>query len=193
VTSSKVARRYAEALVTLAAEQDQLESWGAELERLTQAVSSPELMARLTSPELPDEQRLEAMTLVASSLELSFPLRSFAVVVARHHRLADLEAISQAYTDLLDRRLARVRAKFTFAMQPTDSDLKAVQALAENLLSSAPAERRLAPQVRAKLQIIPAIHVDPALIGGFVIEIEGRTYDASVATQLARMQLRLSE
>ena len=41
MTSSKVARRYAQALLELAAEQGQLEAWGAELERLAQMVSSP--------------------------------------------------------------------------------------------------------------------------------------------------------
>ncbi|HXR36037.1 MAG TPA: F0F1 ATP synthase subunit delta, partial [Candidatus Binataceae bacterium] len=94
MTSSKVARRYAQALLELAAEQGQLEAWGAELERLAQMVSSPELLVRLTSPELADQQRLEAMTLLASRLELSFPLRSFAVVVARHGRIKDMAAIA---------------------------------------------------------------------------------------------------
>ena len=50
--SSKVAKRYAQALLELAAEQGQLEAWGAELERLAQVISSPELIARLSSPEL---------------------------------------------------------------------------------------------------------------------------------------------
>ncbi len=126
MTSSKVARRYAQALLELAAEQGQLEAWGAELERLAQMVSSPELLVRLTSPELADQQRLEAMTLLASRLELSFPLRSFAVVVARHGRIKDMAAIAEAYQVLLDQRLGRARATLTFAAQPADADLATV-------------------------------------------------------------------
>jgi F-type H+-transporting ATPase subunit delta len=177
VTSSKVARRYALALLELAADQDQLEAWGAELERLAQAVSSPDLMGRLTSPELPDQLRLEAITLVASRLQLSFPLRSFAVVVARHARLAEIEAMAQAYQDLLDLRLGRARARLTFPAQPTNADLNAVVEGLERLSGK---------------KIIAAVNVDPALIGGVVAELEGRTYDASVATRLALLGRQLS-
>ena len=177
MTSSKVARRYAQALLELAADQGQLEAWGAELERLAQVVTSPGLMERLTSPELPDEQRLQAMTLVASCLDLSFPLRSFAVVVARHGRLAQLAAIAQAYQDLLDQHLQRARATLTFAAQPSDADRAAVVEGLERLSGK---------------KIIATVNVDPGLIGGVVAELEGRTYDASLATRLALMERLLS-
>jgi len=176
VIGSKVARRYAQALLELATDQD-LEVWGAELERLAQVVSSPELLPRLTSPELPDQQRLEAMTLVASRLELSFPVRSFAVVVARHGRIAEMAAMAQAYQDLLDRRLGRARATLTFPARPADADLAAVVAGLEHLASK---------------KIIATVNVDPSLIGGVVAELEGRTYDASLATQLALLERQLS-
>jgi len=177
VTSSKVARRYAQALLELAAEQGQLEPWGAELERLAQMVSSPDLLARLTSPELPDQQRLEAMTLLAERLNLSFPLRSFAVVVARHGRIADMAAIAQAYQTLLDRRLGRARATLTFPAQPNDPDLAAVVAGLERLSGK---------------KVIATVKLDSGLIGGVVAELEGRIYDASLATRLNLLERQLS-
>ena len=177
VATSKVARRYAQALLELAADQNQLEAWAAELERLAQVVSNPELMARLNSPELPDQQRLEAMTLIASRLELSFPLRSFAVVVARHGRIGDLTPISQAYQNLLDARLGRARATLTFPAQPSDADLAAVVEGLERLSGK---------------KIIATVNLDANLIGGVVAELEGRTYDASVATRLNMLERQLS-
>jgi F-type H+-transporting ATPase subunit delta len=177
VTSSKVARRYAQALLELAAEQGQLEAWGAELERLAQMVSSPDLLVRLTSPELADEQRLEAMTLLASRLNLSFPLRSFAVVVARHGRIAAMAAIAEAYHVLLDQRLGRARATVTFAAPPADADLAAVVAGLERLSGK---------------KVIATVAVDPNLIGGVVAELEGRIYDASLATRLNLLERQMS-
>jgi F-type H+-transporting ATPase subunit delta len=126
---------------------------------------------------LPDQQRLEAMTLIAARLELSFPLRSFAVVVARHGRIAAMTAIAQAYQDLLDRRLGRARATLTFAAQPNDTDLGAVVEGLERLSGK---------------KIIASVKVDPALIGGVVAELEGRTYDASLANRLLLMEQQLS-
>jgi len=177
VTGSKVAKRYAQALLELAVEQGQLEPWGAELERLAQVISSPELIVRLSSPELPDQQRLEAVTLVAERLNLSFPLRSFAVVVARHGRIKEIAAISQAYQDLLDRHLGRARATLTFPAPPDDADLKAVVEGLERLSGK---------------KMIAAVNVDPGLIGGVVAELEGRTYDASLATRLNIMERQMS-
>jgi F-type H+-transporting ATPase subunit delta len=140
-------------------------------------VSSPELLAGLTSPELPDQQRLEAMTMVAARLNLSFPLRSFAVVVARHGRVADLAAIAQAYQALLDQHLGQARATLTFASQPASSDLLAVVAGLERLSGK---------------KIIAAVKLDPGLIGGVVAELEGRIYDASLATRLNLWERQLS-
>jgi len=88
MTSSRVARRYARALLELAAEQGQLEPWGAELARLAGVMMAPELALPLSSPELTQQARIEAMAKIAERLNLSFPLRSFAVVLARHGRIA---------------------------------------------------------------------------------------------------------
>ena len=74
--ATRVAKRYARALIELA-EKGQVESWGSELERLAAIVDSPELEARLASPELSNRARQEAMAKIAERLNLSFPLRSY--------------------------------------------------------------------------------------------------------------------
>src|SRR5208283_6242699 len=103
---SRVAKRYARALLDLA-DKGSEEKWGVELERLAAMVESPELLERLASPELAEQSRQEAMAKIAELLNLSFPLRSFAVVVARHGRVQEIGAMSQAYQDLLDDMMGR--------------------------------------------------------------------------------------
>src|SRR5271166_1135707 len=122
---SRVARRYARALLDLA-DKGSEEKWGAELERLAATVESPELIERLASPELSDQSRQEAMAKIAERLNLSFPLRSFAVVVARHGRIRELNAIAEAYLELLDHTMGRKRATLTFAVQPSDVEVARV-------------------------------------------------------------------
>src|SRR5215472_5923922 len=109
--STRVAKRYARALIELA-EKGQVENWGSELERLAAIVDSPELEARLASPELSNTERLN----------LSFPLRSLAVVIARHGRIAEVSAIADAYRELVDEMLGRERATLTFAVEPSDEE-----------------------------------------------------------------------
>ncbi|MGZ6254020.1 MAG: F0F1 ATP synthase subunit delta, partial [Candidatus Binataceae bacterium] len=97
--SSRVAKRYARALLGLSDDHAQLETWGAELERLARIADAPEIALRLASPEVSHEARIEAMAKIAERLELSFPLRSLAVVVARHGRIADQAPVSESDQD----------------------------------------------------------------------------------------------
>ena len=173
---SRVARRYARALLEVA-EHGEGEKWGAELEKLARMVESPELMPRLASPELPQEAREQAMQKIAERLELSFPLRSFAVVLARHGRIAEIGAVSQSYQDLLDRQLGRERATLTFAIQTDDATVQRVVSGLETI---------------AGKKIIPTVKVDPALLGGLTAELGGKIYDGSLATRLLEAQHRLA-
>ena len=141
--SSRVAKRYARALLGLSDDRAQLETWGAELERL----------------------------------ESSYPLRSLAVVVARHGRIADLAAVSQSYQDQLDLMLGRARATLTFAREPGAQDTEAVV-------------RGLEAMVRKT--VIATVKVDQSLLGGVVAELEGKIYDGSLATRLGEAARRLA-
>jgi F-type H+-transporting ATPase subunit delta len=172
---SRVAKRYARALLELA-EKGQEEKWGAELDRLAATVESPELIERLASPELPAEVRQNAITKIGERLELSYPLRSFAVVLARHGRLREIGAVADAYRDLVDELLGRARATLTFAIKPNDSDVLRVAGGLEMI---------------AGKKIIPTIKIDPALIGGVVAELNGKIYDGSIATRLAMVRQRM--
>jgi F-type H+-transporting ATPase subunit delta len=174
--SFRVAKRYARALLEVAP-RDQAEKWGAELEKLARMVESPELITRLASPELQHETRELAMQKIAERLDLSYPLRSFAVVLARHGRIAAIGAVSQSYQDLLDEQLGRERATLTFAMQPDDITVARVVSGLEAI---------------ARKKIIPSIKVDPALLGGLTAEMGGKIYDGSLATRLIEAQHRLA-
>jgi F-type H+-transporting ATPase subunit delta len=173
---SRVAKRYARALLDLA-DKGTEEQWGAELEHLAAIVESPDLIGRLTSPELSEQSRQEAMAKIAERLNLSFPVRSFAVVIARHGRIRDIAAIAEAYRDLLDQAMGRARATITFAVQPLDDEIKRVVSGLESI---------------AKLKIIPTVKVDAALLGGVTAELGGRIYDGSLATRLEEAQRRLA-
>lgn len=173
---SRVAKRYARALLDLADKGNE-EKWGAELERLAAMVESPELLERLASPELSEQSRLDAMAKIAERLNLSFPLRSFAVVLARHGRIREIGAIAESYRDQLDNAMGRERATLIFAMKPTDAEVARVVSGLETI---------------AKLKIIPTVKIDPTLLGGVTAEMGGKIYDGSLATRLAEAKRRLA-
>jgi F-type H+-transporting ATPase subunit delta len=173
---SRVAKRYARALLDLADKGNE-ETWGVELERLAAMVESPELIERLASPELSDQSRQEAMAKISERLNLSFPVRSFAVVIARHGRIREIGAIAESYREQVDQAMGRERATLTFAIQPSDAEVARVVGGLETI---------------AKLKIIPTVKIDGALLGGVTAEMGGKIYDGSLATRLAEAKRRLA-
>jgi F-type H+-transporting ATPase subunit delta len=177
VRSSKVAKRYARALMGLSSDHAQLEAWGAELERLARIVDSPEVATQLESPTVTHTDRMAALGKIAERQDLSFPVRSFAVVVASHGRVREVAAMAETYARMLDDLMGRARATLTFAYQPSDDDLARVVAGLAAI---------------AHKRIIPTTKVDTSLVGGVVAELEGKIYDGSLATRLADAERRLS-
>ncbi len=173
---SRVAKRYARALLGLSEDRAQLEAWSGELERLARMADAPEIALHLGSPEVSHEARIAAMAKIAERLELSYPIRSLAVVVARHGRIADLIAIADAYQEQLDALLGRARATLTFAREPAPEDTAAVTRGLEAM---------------ARKTIMATVKVDEKLLGGVVAELEGKIYDGSLATRLSEAGRRL--
>ncbi len=175
--AGQVAKRYARAMLEVAAESGQLEQWGEELKVLADTVEALALGSRLTSSDLDEPARVRAMDLVAERLNLSFPVRSFALVVARRNRIAALPAIAEAYQALLDERLGQARARLTFAREPSNEEVEKVRDVLEKSSGK---------------KIIPTVQTNPELLAGVVVELEGRTYDSSLATILKEIERRLS-
>lgn len=175
--NGKAARRYARALLDIGGDPATLETWGAGLEKLAATLEAPEVQMRFAAPDFSHPARVEAMDRIAERLELGFPVRSLAVVIARHGRIAELRAISDAYQALLDDRLGRARAALTFARPPGAGELqKVVDGLA----------------AIARKTIIPTVRADQTLLGGVVAELGGKIYDGSLATMIAEAQRRLA-
>ena len=175
--SSRVAKRYARALLGLSNDRGQLEIWGSELERLAQVIELPEIDASFASPEVSIAAKIQALATITEKLELSFPVRSFTAVVARHGRIPELPAVADAYARMLDDLMGRARATLVFAAQPGDADIRRITDKLEQI---------------AHKKIISTVKIDQALLGGVVVELESKTYDGSLSSRLSEAQQQLA-
>jgi F-type H+-transporting ATPase subunit delta len=175
--SSRVAKRYARALLGLSNDRGQLEVWGAELERLARVIEEPEIEASFASPEVSISAKIQALATITEKLESSFPVRSFAAVVAQHGRIPELPAVAAAYDRMLDDLMGRARATLVFAVSPRDADIRRMNGKLEQI---------------AHKKVIPTIKIDQALVGGVIVELEGTTYDGSLSSRLTEAQRRLA-
>jgi len=172
-----LSRRYTKALFQLAREDRQEEPIGREIEEFHASYSTSELHKVLTNPALAVDTRKKILTQVIQSQQLSLLTAHFIGLLLERDRLGNLPGIVSSYRRLLNEAKGRVEAK---------------------VVSASALESAMVEQLRARLHGISGKDVvlqqdtDPSLLGGLLIELEGKVYDGSIRTQLEKMKQRIA-
>jgi F-type H+-transporting ATPase subunit delta len=175
--SAAVAKRYGKAIFELASERGELEGVGRELEIVVAAFATPDLARFAEDTSLDRNTRKVVAERVSEKLGLSRLVQHFLTVVAGNNRLRQLAAIQRVWQRLEDRALGRVRARVVSAEPLSD------------------ASRRRLVEIFARQtgkQIVEEAESDPALLGGVIVEIQGRVFDGSLRTRLERLKRSLA-
>ena len=109
---------------------------------------------------------------------MSRPTAVLLEALVQFHALHLLGVVAGGFRDRLNRKLGVVRARVTTA---TPLPAEKAEALRQRL-----------SEVTGR-QVTLGTHVDPAIIGGVVTQIDSTVYDGSVTRQLARMRQKLVE
>lgn len=165
-----LAGRYASALFDLAKESNEIDNVQNSLSVLAQALTeSADLQALVSSPVVGRDQAGAAIAAVANSLGLDSLTSKFLGVLAANRRLADIGGMIDAYRAIVAAHKGEVTAKVTSAHPLSDAQLAE---LAANLKT----------RVGRDVQI--ATHVDPAILGGLVVQLGSQLIDGSIRTRL---------
>ena len=168
-----LSRRYAKAFFQLAQEQRREEAIGREIEQFLSAYTGSALQTVLNNPAFSLDMRNKVVIEVTKSLRLSPISVHFLCILLERDRLTYLPSIVTRYRRLLNEASGRVEAK---------------------LVGANPLEPAMVERVRGVLRGISGKEVvlheetDATLIGGVVVELEGKIYDGSVRTQLEKMK-----
>jgi len=177
--SSAIARRYAKALFSLAADSGRIEQWSEGLQAVRAALAgSPELREALGSPTYDRDHRRGVVAALAKSQGFPGEVENLLFLLADRNRMAYLPAIADHFRDLADARLGRVRARVTSAVP----------------LSAAEA-RQIADKLAlaTKGQVLLETAVDPSLMGGVVAQVGSLVYDGSVRSQLEELRRAMKQ
>lgn len=170
---------YARALRDLAKQRQQTEAVGHDLETMAEAMAREgELRDFFGRPWVSTAAKRAAGVEIASRLELSPLVRDFVGLVARQGRAQHFDAIAEAYRDMVDEDLGRVRARVRTAVSLTEPEREAL--------------RTRLGRIMGGKQVLVEEEVDQTLLGGFVAEIGSYIIDGSLDGQLARMEERLA-
>lgn len=177
--SHGTARPYAKALFGLAKERGQVEPVGRELASVVDVLrGAPALREVFARPWVTAAARRALATEIGQRLGVSALVRDFLGLAAAQGRADHLELIAEAYRDLTDDDLGRVRVRVR-TPAPLTSDTRA------DLVGRL--ERALGGR-----QVVLDEAVDSTLLGGFVAESGSMILDGSLEGQLHRMRERLA-
>jgi F-type H+-transporting ATPase subunit delta len=165
-------RPYVEAARDAAGSLEAFAALVPELERLASALSgSEELRTLLRNPAVPREKKRAVLDAVAARVSVGAMGLRLAQVLLANRRLPRISEMAAAFRDQVNREQRIVEAALTTARPLSDG--------ARADLSRA-LEARTGQSVRLKS------NVNPALLGGFVVQIGSEVYDASLAHRLEK-------
>lgn len=167
---ASLAGRYARALFDLADDAKSLGGVEASMKRVGEALTaSPELKALVSSPVVSRADATRAIAAVASSLSLDTLTSNFIGVLAQNRRLGKLADIVRAFAEMTASHRGEASATVTSAHPLDDAQVAAV---------TAKLKARLGRDVSVNLT------VDPAILGGLVVQVGSRLVDSSIRTRL---------
>jgi F-type H+-transporting ATPase subunit delta len=174
---SEAAGRYARAVFELAKDAKQLDAVEADFAKFDAAwKESADLREAARSPLIEPQEKAKALTAVATKLGVSDLGRKVIGVAAVNRRAAELPGIASAYRALVARERGARQVEIVSARPLGEGEKSAiVEALGKQLGSKVEAETS----------------VDESLIGGFVVRVGSRQFDASVKAKLDALRLAL--
>jgi F-type H+-transporting ATPase subunit delta len=178
VRETVVARSYAEALFELGERHDAHEEFARGFELMaTLLASDPRIGMFMATPKIDAQQKQQALR-TALAERVSPLFLNFVMVVVRNRRQRLLATIGEAYGELMDESRGRVRARVTLAHE-ADAALRAtITAELERLTGKT---------------VMPAITVDPSILGGIIVRYGDHIMDGSLRRRLLALRRRLVE
>lgn len=173
--ASGAAKRYAQAVFSLAKERGTLDRWLDDLASLNDLMSDPAAAAFLESPAVPEARKLQV---VDQALAAAQPeARNLAHMLVQRQRISIIPDLAQIYGAAVLEERGIVIAEVTTAepLGPTEQEM--VRAQLSKLVGKS-------VQLRA--------NVDESIIGGVVARVGDRLIDGSVINQLRRLRARLA-
>lgn len=170
------AKRYAQAVLSLARESKSLDAWQADLGTLNSLMQDPKAEQFFASPRVSLREKLQ---LLDSALLSAQPeVRRLARILAERNRLGIVADLYRLYSEarLADQGIAI--ADVTTAEPLNDAERDVVAAQLKRLIGKD-------IELRTK--------TDPAIIGGIIARVGDQLIDGSVISRLRRLRARLTE
>ncbi len=166
---TEIGKEYGTALFMLALEADKKKEYAEALDTVSQVFcENPDYIGIISSPAISLEERLKVIEEAFSSF-IPEDVLSYLQLLCEKGRMFCFADSVKEYMLLLEESQRMAKAKITTAVEMTgDEKMRLVKKL-EDI---------------SKKAVEPEYYIDKSLLGGVVIELEGRVIDSSLKTQL---------
>ncbi len=169
----EISKQYAEAVFALACEEGRERAVMEALENAKAVFEqNPEYMELVCSPSIPVAERCEALR---AAFEDTLPemVVSLLGLMCEKGRIRAFSSCVDDYRALLDAREAIVTARVISAVPLTDSEREALTKKLQNKSGST---------------VLLSCEVDPSIMGGVIVEMQGAIMDGSLRTRLREVK-----
>lgn len=178
MASTRVAKRYAHALIDLAAEQNALDAVYGDIKLVGTTISeNRELELMLKSPVVKAEKKAAVLEAIFKSHVQEMTMR-FMLMVTRKMREDIVTVIIAAFIERYKELKNITSARVTSAVELTDEARQRITSIVQE-------------QVGGSVELETSI--DPELIGGFVLRVGDRQLDTTISRKLNDMQLEFGK
>ena len=173
--ASSAAKRYAQAVFTLAKEQDTLDAWQSDLALLDNIVRDNHVVSYLTNPTITADKKVGAIESTLNS-NVQPETRNLVKLLIDRNRAALIPQIREIFDDEVRTERGVAVAIVTTADPLSDAERDVVRDKLESMTGKT-------------VELV--LSVDPEIIGGIVIRIGDQVIDGSVRNKLERLRARL--
>lgn len=172
--ASGAAKRYVQAIVEIARENQSFEAWERDLARLGEMVGDQQVASYLANPSVQAAEKKKAIDIVLQDAQPE--ARNLAYLLVERHRTGIIPELVTAFNEAMLAERGIVVADVTTA-EPLDETMQAA------------VRERLGELLGKSVEL--RLHTDPGIIGGLVAQVGDQVIDGSVQTRLRRLRNRL--
>ena len=170
---AEISKEYAAALFGIAEEKGCVRAWADTLAAIDAILrENPRYLALLASPEIPPEERRSLLDQAFGGMAAP-EIIGFAALICRRGRAKELPDAIRHFRQMADIRDRTRVARVVSAAPLTDAEKKRLTAALER---------------KSGMKVTLSCAVDPSLIGGMTVEMDGKVTDGSVRTRLRELK-----
>jgi F-type H+-transporting ATPase subunit delta len=171
-----IARNYAETLFALATKAEDLRGWGKLIGDIAAAMEQDAtLHLFLESPRIGAAEKSKVLGTALQDRMPRLMVRYLQSLVT-HRRQMLIPEIAREYLDIVDEAEGRMHARVTVARETSDADVKAIASQLSRMFGK---------------EVVPHVAVDPAILGGVVVNVGDTVLDGSVRKRLGTLRRRM--